>query len=157
MTISSIKGAPRKFDQNELDQRQAAYRNLYLNTMESKEAVRGELPHHFLLNIIKHSNEGYTLEENTPLRLESLNYRAFMTKPPHLQAKDLEAADLKIKDAYIFELQSERDKYKQLLKDQLLQADAAKEQRRIDAAKSKRLLEIEKEVNDTFAPLVIPE
>ena len=155
MTIS-ISGAPRKYDQNELDQRQAAYREFYSSSMESKEAVRSELPADFLLSVIEHSKAGYTLAEKLPVRFESLNYRVWMTKPDHLKSQDLTAADAKIKDAYVLELEQERTRYKILLKQQLLDSDAAKEKKKLDAAKAKRLAEIEKEVNDTFAQLEIP-
>lgn len=156
MTIK-ISGSAPKFEQKELEQRQAAYRTMYHATMESKEAVRAELPHLFLLNVIKHSEEGYILDENTPLRLEVLNYRAFMTKPSHLQTQDLEAADFKIKEAYIVELEAERLRYKQLLTEQLLEADAAKEQKKLDIARAKRLAEIVSEVENCFGQLVIPD
>ena len=154
---TSIKGFPRKFDQSELEQRQASYRKMYKSTMECREAVKGELPHQFILSVIEHSNKGYTLDETTPLRLESLNYRAFMTKPDHMQVADLAAADIKIKEAYVFELQAERERYKELLKAQLLESDAIKEQKKLDAIKAKRLVEIEAEVASCFGELEIPE
>lgn len=159
MTINktTISGFPRQFDEQELQRRKLAYRNMYNTTMESKEAIRAELPADFLLSIIEHSKSGYTLAENLPVRFESLNYKVFMTKPVHLQISDLEAADVKIKDAYVLELQSERERYKILLKQQLLESDAAKEQKKQDAIKAKRLAEIEAEVASCFGDLEIPE
>jgi hypothetical protein len=74
-----------------------------------------------------------------------------------MQIADLQAANIKIKHANGVELETERLRHKEPLKAQLLEADAVKEQKRIDAAKAKRLADIEKEVNDTFAELVIPE
>ena len=156
MTIS-IKGVPSKFNQNELEQRQASYRKMYKSTMECREAVKGELPHQFLLSVIEHSNKGYTLDVSTPLRLESLNYRAFMTKPDHMQISDLAAADIKIKNAYVAELEAEHERYKELLKAQLLESDAIKEQKKLDAIKAKRLAEIDAEVASCFGKLEIPE
>ena len=156
MTIS-IKGTAPKFNQNELDQRQASYRNMYKSTMECREAVRGELPHQFLLSVIEHSNKGYTLDETTPLRLESLNYRAFMTKPDHMQVADLAAADIKIKEAYVAELEAERERYRQLVTAQLLQKAELAEQKKIDDKKAKLLAEVQKEVNELFGELIVPE
>lgn len=130
MTIQSIKGAPRKYDQSELEHRQAAYREFYNNSMECKLAVRGELAHDFLLSVIEHGKSGYTLDESLPVRFESLNHRVFMSKPKELQDLDLAAADVKIKDSYVLELQTERERYRILLKQQLLESDAAKEQKK---------------------------
>lgn len=157
MTIQSIKGAPRKYDQNVLEQRRASYRNFYDTSMESKHAVRGELPYDFLLSVIEHGKSGYTLDENLPVRFESLNYRVFMTKPKELRDLDLAAADVKIKDTYVLELQTELERYKILLKQQLLESDAAKEQKKQDAIKAKRLAEIESEIENCFGELIIPE
>ncbi|WP_458718138.1 hypothetical protein [Pseudomonas gregormendelii] len=156
MTIT-IQGSAPRFNQQELDQRQASHRNMYLNTMESREAVRAEFPHLFLLNVIEKSNQGYVLDTKTPIRMDSLNYRAFMFKPDHMQTSDLQAADIKIKDAYIVELQSERERFKEMLKAQLIEADAIKEQKKLDIAKAKRLAEIVAEVEGTFSDLVIPD
>jgi hypothetical protein len=154
--MASIAGAPRKFNQQELEQRQAAYKNMYLNTMECREAIRSELPYKFLLSVIDKSNQGYVLDESTPIRMDSLNYKVFMFKPDHMRAADLAAADIKIKDAYVVELQSERERYKELLKAQLIEADAIKEQKKLDIVKAKRLAEIVAEVEGTFSDLVIP-
>lgn len=154
---TSIKGFPRRFDQSELEQRQASYRNMYKSTMECREAVRGELPHQFILSVIEHSNKGYTLDETTPLRLESLNYRAFMTKPDDIQIADLATADIKIKEAYIAELEAERERYRQLVTAQLLQKAELVEQKKIDDKKAKLLVEVQKEVNQLFGELIIPE
>ena len=153
----TITGSAPKFNQQELDQRQAAYRNMYLNTMESREAVRAEFPHLFLLNVIEKSNQGYVLDTKTPIRMDSLNYRAFMFKPEHMQTADLAANDIKIKDAYVVELQSERERFKEMLKAQLIETDAIKEQKKLDIAKAKRLAEIVAEVEGTFSDLVIPD
>lgn len=151
-----IKGAPPKFNQQELEQRQASYRNMYLNTMESREAVRAEFPHLFLLNVIEKSNQGYVLDTKTPIRMDSLNYRAFMFKPEHMQTADLATTDIKIKAAYIAWLENEREDYRVKLTAQLLQAAELKEQKKEDEKKAKLLKEIQAEVDATFAPLFIP-
>lgn len=157
MTTITIKGSAPKFNQQEFEQRQAAYRNIYLDTMECRETIRAELPHQFLLNVIEKSNQGYVLDMNTPLRLESLNYRAFMTKPDHMQIADLAAADIKIKEAYIAELEAERERYRQLVIAQLLQKAELAEQRKIDDKKAKLLAEVQIQVDELFGKLVVPD
>ncbi len=157
MTTITIKGTAPKFNQQELDQRKAAYQNLYYSTMESRKLIRAELPHQFILSIIEHSDEGYVLDSKAPIVMQSLHYRATMFKPEHMQKADLEAAQDGIKTGYILYLETQREQYKQQLKAQLLEADEAKEQKKLDAIRTKRLAEIDKEVADTFGELVIPD
>ena len=80
-----------------------------------------------------------------------------MVKLASMVTSDLEAAYIKIKTAYVLELETEHDRYKELLKAQLLEADEAKEKKKLDLVKARRLAEIVAEVNNTFAELEIPE
>jgi len=153
----TIKGSAPTFDQKELDQRKAAHQNFYYNTMECRKFVRAALPHLFILSLIQHSSEGYVLDEKAPVVMESLNYRATFFKPKHMQIADLEAAQDGIKAGYVLYLETQREQYKQKLKAQLLEADAAKEQKKQDAIKAKRLAEIELEVENCFGQLVVPD
>ncbi|MCK1789745.1 hypothetical protein [Pseudomonas violetae] len=157
MTTIKIKGTIPTFDQNELERRQQAYKHWYLNTRECKEIARGELPFRFLQTVIKMSGDGYVLDEKLPIRMESLNYSAYMTKPQHIQDIELAQKFGKVKEDYIFHLKAERELFKELLKSQLIEKDEIKEADAIASAKAKRLLEIESEVNSTFTELVIPE
>ena len=156
MTIT-IKGSIPKFDEKELERRQESYQHMYLNTLECKAMARAELPHQFLQAVIKMSNDGYVLDEKLPTRMEPLNYSAYMTKPQGIQ--DVELAQMlgKVKEDYIAELEAERESFKKLLKAQLIERDEIKEAEKIAYAKAKRLLEIEKEINNAFAELVIPD
>lgn len=152
-----ISGSAFRFDQKELDRRKAAYQNFYYSTMECRKHIRADLPHLFILSIIQHSSEGYVLDEKAPVIYESLHYRATMFKPEHICNTELEAAQDGIKAEYVLYLETQREQYKQLLKAQLLEADEAKEQKKLDIARAKRLSEIEKEVSDTFGELIIPD
>ena len=155
-TTIKIKGSAPKFDQSELERRQESYKQMYLNTRECKEMVRAELSFKFLQTVIKMSNDGYVLDEKLPIRMESLNYSAYMTKPQHVQDADLALMIGKVKDDYIAELERERQRFKELLKAQLIERDEIKEAEKIASAKAKRLAQIEDEVNNTFADLVVP-
>mgnify|MGYP006951081974 CR=1 FL=1 len=156
MTIS-IQGAPRKFEQAELDRREAAWRSMYHTTLHCKELVRGEIPYLFLQAVSKKTEEGYILDGILPIRIEAMNYSAYMIKPQDVQDREIEQLIGKVKDDYVIELQAELEEYKKLLKAQLLESDALKEQKKLDIAKSKRLAEIEAEVENCFGELQIPE
>jgi hypothetical protein len=156
MTIK-MKGSIPTFDQIELERRQTAFKHMYLNTLECKAVVRAELSFQFLHAVIKMAEEGYILDEKLPIRLESLNYSAYMTKPQDIQDADLALMTGKVKEDYIAELERERVRFKELLKAQLIEREEAKEAKKQADAKAKKLAEIEKEVSDTFAPLVIPD
>lgn len=155
MTIT-IKGSIPKFDEKELGRRQESYRNMYLNTLECKAMARAELPHQFLQAVIKMTEDGYVIDEKLPIRMEPLNYSAYLTKPQGIQ--DVELAQMlgKVKENYVVELEADRARFKELLKVQLIERDAIKEAEKIASAKAKRLVEIEKEINSAFADLVIP-
>jgi len=157
MTIQSIKGAPRKFDQSELEQRQASYRNMYKNTMECKEVLRAELPHRFLQAVIEKAEQGYVLDGKLPVKIEPLNYQAYFIKPLKQQAADIEVMLVKVKEDYIADLEREREEYKVKLTAQLLKSAELKEQKKEEEKKAKLLKEIQAEVDATFAPLSIPE
>ena len=155
MTIT-VHGSIPKFDQDELERRQESYKQMYLNTRECKAIARAELPYQFLKTVIKMTDDGYVLDEKLPIRMESLNYSAFMTKPQHVQDADLALMTGKVKEDYIAELERERQRFKELLKAQLIERDEIKEAEKIASAKAKRLAQIEDEINNTFADLVIP-
>lgn len=154
-TKITISGTPRNYDEAELKKRQEGYHAVYKQTDQCTELVKAELPHDFLAKVVEFCNKGYVLSKY-PINMEMLNYFARMVKPENLQIEDLARIDGKIKQEYIAELETEREQYRQLLTQQLLQAAEAREAKKIDDAKKKRMLEIEKEVNDVFSKLELP-
>ena len=154
-TKTTISGTPRNYDEAELKKLQEGYHAVYKQTDQCTELVKSELPHDFLAKIVEFSKQGYMLSKY-PINMEMLNYFARMIKPETLQTEDLARIDDKIKQEYITELETEREQYRQLLTKQLLQAAEAKEAKKIDDVQKKRMLEIEKEVNDVFGKLELP-
>ncbi|AFY20775.1 hypothetical protein [Pseudomonas sp. UW4] len=153
----SIKGTAPKFEEQVLKQRQIARHNQYHLTSESYGLARGEIAFEFLANVIELANQGYELSSKYPIVTTLMSYHAHMKKPDAIIAEDLKALDVEVKQKYIADLEAEREKYRQLLTAQLLQSAKLKEQKREDEKRAKLLKEIEKEVNDTFAPLIYPE
>jgi hypothetical protein len=153
----TIKGTAPKFDEQVLKQRQAARHNQYHLTSESFAVARGEIAFEFLANVINLANQGYELSDKYPVATSAMSYHAHMKKPSHVVQADLEALDEEVKQKYITDLELQREEYKQLLTQQLLQAADLKEKKKEDDRKAKLLKEIEKEVADTFGDLVIPE
>ncbi|EJN22038.1 hypothetical protein PMI36_03321 [Pseudomonas sp. GM79] len=155
-TKVSIKGFPRQFDEQELKQRQAGYHSAYKLTDQCYEIVRGAIPFEMLSNVIAHHELGYKLTSKYPASFDLMSYSIRMEKPLHLQQEDLKAIDEREKKKYIEELQQEREHYRELLTQQLLDAAKAKETKKVEDARLKRLADIEKEVSDLFGELVIP-
>lgn len=153
----TISGAPRKYDPIELSDRQAEYHAAYKHTDQCYQVVRGSIPFELLTKVIAHHEKGYKLSSKYPVNFDLMSYSIRMEKPEHLQQVDLKEIDERIKLEYIAELEAEREEYRELLTQQLLQSAEAKEKKKEEEKKAKLLLEIQKEVNDTFAPLVIPE
>jgi hypothetical protein len=157
MTTIKISGSAPKFEQSMLEQRQQDYRYAYdVNGMYNVK-VTGGIGFQFLATVIEKSKDGYELAETLPITHEPFNYSCYMSKPMSLREIDLQESDERIKQEYITWIESERQRYRQMLTAQLLEADAIKEQKRLDAAKAKRMAEIEAEVNGTFAELIIPD
>ncbi|VVN12578.1 hypothetical protein PS664_03880 [Pseudomonas fluorescens] len=156
MTIC-IKGAPRTFNQLELEQRQAGFHNVYRSTDQCCTMVHSDVPFGFLAKVIEMNDQGYTLSIKYPIGCAPLSYYCSMVKPDRVQAKDIETINERVKAEYVAELQAEHVQYKQLLEAQLLERAELKEQQRADDKKAKQLEAIRKEVADVYGEkLIIP-
>lgn len=156
MTKITIQGTAPKFDAQVLKQRQDARHNQYNLTSESFGVARGAIAFEFLENVLELSSKGYVLSDKYPIITAPMSYSAYMRKPESIQTADLEALDEEEKQKYIADLELQREEYKQLLTQQLLQAADLKEKKKEEERKAKLLKEIEKEVADTFGELVVP-
>jgi len=153
----TIQGSAPKYDEQVLKQRQSARHNVYDSTDECTALVRGDISTQFLINVIDYHTKGYTLSTKYPVSVGYENYSCRMLKPLDLQAVDREAIDAQVKLEYVAWLESERESYKQQLTAQLLQTAQDKERKREEDKRTKLLLDIQKEVDATFADLVIPD
>jgi murein L,D-transpeptidase YcbB/YkuD len=153
----TIKGTAPKFDEQVLKQRQAARHNQYHLTSESFAVARGEIAFEFLANVINLANQGYELSDKYPIATSAMSYHAHMKKPSHVVHADLEALDEEEKQKYIADLEREREKYRQLVTAQLLQKAELAEAKKVADKQAKLLADVQKEVNELFGELVIPE
>ncbi|NLT89221.1 MAG: hypothetical protein GXW93_15250 [Pseudomonas lactis] len=152
----TIKGVPPKWDDAEFEARVDGWVNVYRGTTQCMEHVRSPLPHDFLELVASKVAEGYTVARNQAVTHEAFNHSCWMIKPELHQQKDVDDIRIRLKTEYVEFLQAEHVRYQDLLRQQLIQAQEAKEQQKADDARNKRLLEIDKEVSDTYSPLVIP-
>lgn len=152
-----ITGVPPQYDQSELDRRVESWINVYRQTTQSMEIVRSPLPHDLLQQVIEKANDGYTLARSQQVSLAPLNNSVWMVKPIAIQEEDIENIRMEQKEKYIVHLQAERERYQNLLRQQLLQAKNEKEARAAELAEAKKLEEIEREVQACYKPLVIPQ
>lgn len=151
-----INGVPPKWNDTEFETRVDGWVNVYRGTTECMEHVRSPLPHDFLELVASKIAEGYTVARNQGVTHEPLNHSCWMIKPDGKQQKDIDDIRIRVKAEYVEFLQGEHVRYQDLLRQQLIQAAEAKEQKKVVDARNKRLLEIDKEVSDTYSPLVIP-
>ena len=152
-----VKGTSPRFDQQELEQRKTARHNQYHLTSESHGVARGQIAFEFLTNVIELANQGYELSDKYPITTAPMSYHAYMRKPHAIITSDLKALDAQVKQQYIADLEAEREEYRVLLTQQLLEAAELKEQKKVEDARKKRLAEIQAEVDSVFKPLTIPE
>jgi hypothetical protein len=149
MTIS-IKGAPRAFNQLELEHRQEGFHNVYRSTDQCCITVHSSIPFDFLSKVVKMTDQGYSLSSKYPISCAPLAYYCSMVKPDCVQVQDIELINERVKAEYIAELQAEHTRYKQLLEAQLLERAELKEQQRVDNKKAKLLEIIRKEVAEAY-------
>lgn len=151
-----INGVPPKWNDTEFETRVDGWMKVYRGTTQCMKHVRSPLPHDFLELVALKVSEGYTVARNQSVTHESLNHSCWMIKPDGEQKIDIDEIRVRAKAEYVEFLQGEHVRYQDLLRQQLTQAAEAKEQKKLDDARNKRLLEIDKEVSDTYSPLVIP-
>lgn len=152
----TISGIPPKWSDAEFETRVDGWVNVYKGTTQCMEVVRTPLPHDFLELVATKVSEGYTVARNQSVTIAQLDHQCWMIKPLSHQQKDIDDIRTRVKSEYVEFLEAEHVRYQNLLRQQLIQAADAKEQKRIDDARNKRMSEIDKEVSNTFSPLVIP-
>ncbi|WP_139202099.1 hypothetical protein [Pseudomonas sp. NFACC25] len=152
----TISGIPPKWSDAEFETRVDGWVNVYKGTTQCMEVVRTPLPHDFLELVATKVSEGYTVARNQGITIAQLDHQCWMVKPLSHQQKDIDDIRTRVKSEYVEFLEAEHVRYQNLLRQQLIQAADAKEQKRIDDARNKRMSEIDKEVSNTFSPLVIP-
>ncbi|MNC56226.1 hypothetical protein D3C75_1058080 [compost metagenome] len=153
----TIAGSAPKFDAEELKQLESERHTEYHKSQQGYIPVFAEFPYDLIIKIIELTSEGYVLSNKYPIVQGELRHHAWMRKPDHLIQADLEVIDAQTKQSYVAWLESEHDRYKQMLTAQLIQTAALKEKKREEEKQAKLLRDIEKEVDATFADLVIPE
>ncbi len=150
-----IQGAPRDYNEQELQSLQAARRNVYMQ-IENKERVTAEFGYDLIEKTHKKLLEGYAMERTLPIALSPLNNSIYLRKPKEMQDKEMLLLDEQVKKQYIEELQKEREEYKSLLVAQLMEAEEEKERKKQEQAKAKRLADIQAQAEQCYGDLVIP-
>lgn len=153
----TISGTPPKFDEVEYQRRIDLELHKYHNTTDCMVHVTNPLPHEFLELVAEKVSEGYKVARNQRVTTESLYYSCYMLKPEVEQALDIEAIHAKVKASYVAWLQSEHTRYQDLLREQLKQAALAKELKAQFDKEQKQNAAIEREVQECYKPLVIPD
>ncbi|WP_223457118.1 hypothetical protein [Pseudomonas sp. A-R-26] len=151
-----IHGTPRKYNDDELKQLQEDYHRMYKQSAQCLELVQADFPYELIATIIEKSKLGYELCKWSPIRTLSLDYSASMIKPEELQKLDLAVIDADVKAQYVKELEVEREKYRQLLTEQLLQKAELAEAKKVADKRAKLLAEVQREVDSVFTELEIP-
>lgn len=153
---TTIQGAPREYNERELKERQEARINMY-KSFENVEKLHREFAYDLIIDIHEKLNTGYSFDRRDSLRLNPLSCFATLTLPKSVQEEAIVKLNQEVKQAYIAELQSERDRYKSLLVQQMQEAEEDKERKRQEQARAKKLAELEKAADECYGDLVIPE
>lgn len=151
-----ISGVPPQFDQAALEEKQNKRVEAFLKTSQSSYRMQAHLPDQFLIEFARLSALGYTLTDY-PIQMSPANYVALLHQPQSVLDPLIADIRAKVKADYISELESEHERYKAMLIEQLKQADLAKELEAKAAQEAKQLAKYEKLAADCFTPLVIPK
>ena len=92
-----------------------------------------------------------------PVNLDPLDYSCHLVKPASMQDEDIAVIKVKVKEEYAEWLQSEHTRYKDLLRQQLIQTQKEKEAKALRDKEAKQLADIEKQVQACYSPLQIPD
>lgn len=152
-----IKSTPAKWDQAEYDKRVDAWVNVYRQTERSMELVQAPLGHQFLQAVIDKANAGYTITPKKDVKHLPLDFSVWMVKPLEQQQADIDKIKIEVKAEYVAHLESERVRYQELLRQQLIQTQQEKEMKAQQEKEAKQLALIEKQVQECYSPLEIPE
>jgi len=155
-TRTVIKGAPRQFDMAELQLRQQHNRTTYQASHSSYERVSAPIAKDFLQLIADKLNTGYALSP-FPINWTGGDYNTLLLKTAKEQESDMATLDILARADYIEELEKEHERFKQLLTQQLLEAEQAKQDKKAAAEKAKLLAAIKTEVDSCYTPLTIPK
>lgn len=154
---TTIQGTPPTWSDDEFNHRLHVRLHAYENTSACTVLVTHALEHEWLKLVSQHVADGYAIDRRWPIFHAQLVNSVPMTKPEALQAKDKEEIKTKVKNEYVDYLQTQLDEYKDKLTQQLIEAAEEKERRTLERAKAKRFADAEKEAQECFGDLVIPE
>lgn len=154
--MTTIKGVPSQFNQQELETRQQQLVNAFLKTSQSSYRLQAHLPHDFLNEYARLSALGYSLTD-FPIIMSPANYSALLHQPQSILEPLIADIKAQVKVEYIAELEDEHLQYKLLLIEQLRAADIAKAEKAKAQEEAKQLAKYQKLANDCFTPLSIPK
>ena len=154
--MTTIKGVPSQFNQQELETRQQQLVDAFLKTSQSSYRLQAHLPHDFLNEYARLSALGYSLTD-FPIIMSPANYSALLHQPQAILDPLIADIKAKAKEDYISELEAEHQHFKLLLIEQLKAADLAKAEKAKAQEEAKALAKYEKLANECYTPLEIPK
>ncbi|MBH3346981.1 hypothetical protein [Pseudomonas putida] len=157
LSTTTIQGVPPKWENSEFNRRLHIRVHSYNNTRECTEFVTHALEHEFLKLIAQKVSEGYTIDRVWPVHHGQLTHSTHLIKPEAVQELEREALKAEVKAAYIAHLEAQLKEYKAKLAQQLLETAEAKERQKREREEAKRIAEAEKEADECFGALVIPD
>lgn len=157
LSATTINGVPPKWDDSEYNRRLHIRLHAYSNTRECTELVTHPLEYEWLRLVAEKVNEGYTIDRVWPIHHAQLSHTTSLVKPAAVQKVEKEALKEVVKAEYVEHLQTQLKEYKAKLAKQLLEAAEEKERQKQEREQAKRLAAAEREADECFGDLVIPE
>lgn len=157
LSTTVIQNTPPAWKDEDFIKRLRVRLHAYDNTRECTELVSHPLEHEWLALVAEKVSNGYTLDRRWPIHHAQLSHSVQLVKPLDMQAN--EKAELKavVKSEYIQHLQSQLKTYRVALTNQLIEAAAEKERRKVEQEAIKRRTQAEKEAAECFGELIVPD
>jgi arsenate reductase-like glutaredoxin family protein len=157
LSTNTIHGAPPQWSNDEYQYRVDMEVHAYKHTAASRERITHPLEHQWLKAVAAKCSEGFQVCDRYPVEHHQLSHSVYVIKPESMQAADIDEIKAKVKAEYVEWLESERTRFQDMLRLQLIKMQQEKELKALQEKEEKQMVLIEKEVRACYKPLVIPE
>ena len=156
-TIQKHVQQPKRFNQEELDALITKAEGDYRNSLQACHRLNKPLFNLFCEEFIQLHSEGYSLHPTLPASSGPGSYNCYLNRPEALLAADIEALKVKVEADYRKSIESFNAAQVELLTQQLVEAEQAKERKKLLEKEAKQHAQAAAEAQEYFNNLINKE
>lgn len=153
-TTKQHLGRPMIFSQEELDSLIENAENQYRNSIQATHRLNKPLFPLFCEELIQLHSEGYSLHPTLPASSGPGSYNCYLNRPEALLAADIEALKVKVEADYRKSIESFNAAQVELLTQQLVEAEQAKERKKLAEREAKQHAQAAADAQEYFNSLI---